>query len=281
MQSEAIHESLAPAVDNLKSILKNESGQFMILGPDKALLQHLVYKIRRMTKYKPVQVVNSKDENPNDKIFFIFLKNTNSLAYQSLLYHYLELPETFRCFVCFVSRSTLSLNFFEKRVRSRFKNRIFFLPYLDLSEACSDKNTGKSELSTPNSSHNPDLLFRSLENRENLMKMEKYNFERFSLAFLFDLFEPIHFVLIMISHHKRLVLNRCYDQFKMAVDNAPEIKKVDANRVLYCYYDLVDAGVINTKGAFVLDYQEFQDFINNNAPQYIKRLMKSFKHILL
>lgn len=268
VQENSIRQFLAPTLLEIKKILKEKRGQFMILSPDRALLHHLVVEIKKASKYKAVDVANTKHEDPNGKIFFISLKNTSSMMYQSILYHYLELSEIFKCFVCFISTSSLSLNCFEKRVRSRFKNRLFFIPFFNINFK-NEKSSAKNMCTE-----------LGLEECKNANLIAKYNLKPFSSSFLFDMLEPVHFILIMIANHKGLIIKECYDQFRMVVNRTPEIKNIDALKVLYSSYDLMDAGIINSKGKYILDYNEFQEFINLAAPEYIKRLMRSFRNIV-
>lgn len=279
-------EAVAPLLASIGNLLCEKSGQFMIVGLDSVLLEDLVHKISEIGKFRPVLVRKSKDESPNGKIFFIKLQNTSSMEYQALLYYYLELPLTSSCFVCLTSVSSLSLSFFEKRVRSRFKNRIFFLPYCsagkpvrgqyclpngDAGSSDDEPATGPSEmLSCANHE-----IHKSLEMRDQCEWMRKYGLERYSLKYMFDLLEPIHFVLIMMAHSQRIVLSRCYDQFRRTVNDVPEIKKTPPGRVLCCVYDLMDAGIINSNGSLSVDFGEFKEFISACAPLYVQKLLRN------
>lgn len=296
-------ELIDPLLSRIVGFLREKSGQFMVVGLDNVLLGVLVDKISKIGKLKPVFVKRNKDENPDGKIFFIKLQNTSSMEYQALLYHYLELPLSFDCFVCLTSVSSLSLTFFEKRVRSRFKNRVFFLPYghLDgrpdshagvqcgsvdvLDGPVSVQDTINSEADGSNSGLTTKSdgvlscanheIHKSLEMRDQCEFMRKYGLERYSLKYMFDLLEPIHFVLIIMARSQKIVLNKCYDQFKHAVNNVPEIKRSPADRVLCCAYDLMDAGIISSSGSLAVSFGEFKEFIGAGAPLYIQKLLRT------
>lgn len=245
---------LQPYILQIKELLKSESGQFMIVGMDKDIINKLVTKISQEHEYSTTIVKKQKYEDPENKFFILSLENKLSIEYQSLLYYYLELPVMHKCFVCFVTTSSQALNFFEKRVRSRFKNRIFFIPYCNMQKYSIDS---------------------TLESQEQKILMEKYNLEKYSLDFIFDLFEPTHFVLLIIAFYHKLNIQKCYEQFKMAVVDTPEIKKVAASKVMTHMFDLIETGVINLNGMPLVDFNEFRAFIDRRCPQYLKRLLKS------
>lgn len=236
----------------------------MIVGLDKDAISSIADSLSEISDYSIVRVKKQRDANPENKLYIIKLENNSSLHYQSLLYYYLELPLSHNCFVCLVSTSSLSLDFFEKRVRSRFKNKIFFIPYFDRKES---KN---EPLSSP----------RSLEESENARICQKYNLERFTHEFLFELLEPIHFALIIISFYQRLNPQTCFKQFKIATLNTPELKKVSYIKIFNCTYDLIECNIINNTGQPCIEFSEFKSFINKKGPQYLKtfftNMQKSF-----
>ena len=113
-------------LDKIMTLLDNTRDQFLIVGLDNTVISVVKSYISKNSSYKPVTVTYRKELDPSNKIFFINLENTSAMQYQSLLYYYLELPLKYDCFVCRNSNSCLCLNSFEKRVRSRFKHKIFF-----------------------------------------------------------------------------------------------------------------------------------------------------------
>lgn len=267
MRKEEHHELIASLLSDINDLMRQRSGQFMVVGLDSILLQTLTDEISNASSLMSVFVKKDKDEHPDGKIFFIRLQNTSSMEYQALLYYYLELPLSHDCFVCLVSTSSLCINFFEKRVRSRFKNRIFFLPYDSLGgESCTEPCTSGC------ANHE---IHRSLEMHNQCSFMRKYGLERYSLKYLFDLFEPVHFVLIIMAHNQKITLNKCYDRFRHVVSNVPELKRSPPGRILHCLYDLMDAGVINSGGSLAVDFGEFKEFIGVGAPLYIQRLLRT------
>ena len=89
----------------LKKILTKKRGQFLLVGPDRALLEYFKDYIALNSSFKPVDVYKQLDENPKNKIFFINLEQTNKIEYQSLLYYYLELPINQNCLICLISNN--------------------------------------------------------------------------------------------------------------------------------------------------------------------------------
>lgn len=249
-----LDDFLQPYILQINNLLKSESGQFMIVGMDRSIINTLVTKIAEEHEYSTVIVKKQKHEDPEEKFFILNLENKLSIEYQSLLYYYLELPMKHRCFVCFVTTSSQALNFFEKRVRSRFKNRIFFIPYIDLEKYSIDS---------------------TLESQEQSRMMEKYHLEKYSLDFMFDLFEPVHFVLLIVAFYHKLDIQKCYEQFKAAVVDTPEIKRIPGSKVMEYAFDLAEAGMVSLEGMPLVDFNEFRTFVDKRCPQYIKRLLKS------
>lgn len=248
-----VEEFIRPHLSQIKTVLKTGSGQFMVVGMDKTVLEEIVRHFPGLTRYEVVPVENQRDLEPERKLFVLELENNSSIGYQSLLYYYLELPSAHKCFVCLISTSSLALEFFEKRVRSRFKNRIFFVPCLTAED--------KYEISS------------SIAARSQKAIMEKYGLPRFSSEMIFDLLEPLHFALLGIAFHHTLNIQKCYEQFKMAVLNTPELKKTPSTRVLFGVFDLLDSGLINSVGQPCVDYGEFKAFVAGHCPLYIKKLI--------
>lgn len=220
-------------LENILNLFDNQSDQFLIVGLDKDELNEVVDKIIDNVEYKAVRVKGKKDTSPDGKLFIIDLENTASMSYQALLYYYLELPLHYNCFICLVSNSSLCLNSFEKRVRSRFKHKIFFIP--------------KSKEEEP--------------------------VKNFSLKFLFEMFNPMHLALIILCHKKKISESNCYEMFKQMVLKANMLRSAAEYDILCCYYDLLECRIINKAGTVIVDYNEFKDFISKNAPLYVKDLL--------
>lgn len=265
----AIQEFIQPHLDCIEKMFENESGQFMIVGMDRLVIEEIVNRLPSLSSYKVVKVDRQKDFNPDRKIFVLKLENSSSIEYQSLVYYYLELPANSKSFVCLVSMSSLALEFFEKRVRSRFKNRIFFIPYV---------NFGLEEVDKENQANKKvedKAVYFTIESKERQRLMKKYDLKEFSFDVLFDLFEPVHFVLLNIAFNQKLNIQKCNEQFKMAVLNTPELKRLSPSKVLFSVLDLIEAGVINLTGLPLVDFNEFKTFVNKACPLYIKKLINT------
>lgn len=253
-------------LEKIKKMFYRKSGQFMIVGVDKYVVDRVVGELAHECDYTVIKVKRKKDLSPHKKLYILPLENDSSIRYQSLLYYYLELPRQYDCFVCFVSTSSQSLDFFEKRVRSRFKDRIFFIPYLPSILIDNEKSEKSSDL---------PATVCSIESYNQMVFMEKYNLKRYTLEFIFEMLEPVHFVLINIAFYRRLNIKRCFEQFKVATVNTPELKKVSSTKVLFAVFDLLEASIINHTGMPCIDFVEFKAFVNKKSPVYLKNLIKS------
>lgn len=277
---EDIQNFIEPHLKSIGKLLKQEKGQFMIAGMDRTIIDEIINNLSTLTKYKIVKTVKNKDLNPENKVFVLNLENNSSMEYQSLLYYYLELPLENDCFVCLTTTSSLALEFFEKRVRSRFKNKIFFVPYVKREE-CDDSNTINSN-TIENNITDPILsnintsdfkIYSSLESIKQQKLMKKYGLKNYSIENIFTFLEPIHFVLLDISFTKKLDIKKCYDQYKIAVVDTPELKRVSSSKVLYCVLDLLECGFINLNGSPLIDLNEFKSFVSKKSPLYLKKLI--------
>lgn len=285
MESSDFENFYEPKIDQINDLFSEKSGQFMIVSPDLSILDCAICKLKKIQKYKFVEVKRDKDQCPDNKVFIIRLSSTVSMEYQSLLYYYFELPLHYDCFICIVTNSSNALNLFEKRVMSRFKNRIFFFPYytantkkLDNEMATlSTANTNKldSEMLTLSTADTKIIIHSSMLAQKQDLIMKKYDLEPYSLPFILDLFEPIHIALIMISFSTRINLIKVHDQFKLAVLNTPELKKAKSIRVLQCAFDVIESGCVNEKGFPMIDFNEFKGFVNEKCPLYLKTLLRS------
>lgn len=252
----ALETFLRPYLSHVKEILDEGRGQFMVVGMDHGVLSEIVRRLPGLTSYRVVETVSQKDLNPADKLFVIRLENNSSIEYQSLIYYYLELANTHRCTVCLVSTSSLALEFFEKRVRSRFENRILFVPYMN-------GDAGRFEICS------------SIEAKSQRSLMEKYQLRRYSTDLVLELFEPVHFVLLGIAFRQPLSAQKCTGQFKMAVIDTPELKRTPPSKILFGMMDLLDAGAINQSGQPLVDFNELKAFVSENCPLYLKKLINA------
>lgn len=265
--------ALQPIAEGIRQLLsEGASGQFLIAGPDIGLLFSLRDLIAgQQSSYQAVDVSAEKDTAPDHKIFFINLKNNTAMQYQSLLYYYLELPQKHDCFVCLISNTAQCLNYLEKRVRSRFTNRVFFVPY---SPHCTETPAAKQPADETANCLKQQSLYPTVKLQKMKNTMDKYGLERFSLDFLLGLCTPVHLVVIFIGFRSPVNRKTVYDQFQREVVDLSELKGVKSNKVLGSLYDLLDAGVINTRGRSVVEYGEYANYIGRAGPRYLQRLVR-------
>jgi hypothetical protein len=257
MDDSKLDNFLNPFVNQFEGVFEKKSGQFMLVSPDESILNNLIKKIKKLKNYNFVNVKKDKDLSPNNKVFLISLNSTSSMEYQSLLYYYFELPLHFDCFVCILTDLSNSLNIFEKRVMSRFKNKIFFIPYYI------PENSNKFSIHSSIESQNREFLIK------------KYDFDQFSLKFLLDLFEPLHIAIIIMSFSHKINIVKVYDQFKLVVLNTPELKKASPIKVLRCALEVMESSVMSEKGTPLINYNEFKEYVRASCPLYLKLLLNS------
>ncbi|KAI5173294.1 origin recognition complex subunit 4 [Pancytospora epiphaga] len=272
---ESIETALGPIVKEISKVFKKEKGQFLIVGPDRTLLDHLKEIIAVESGYTPVTVTRDRPSNPKNKIFFLNLLPTQSIEYQSLLYYYLELPLKRRCFVCLISTSSMCLNTLEKRVLSRFKNFTFFVPYLESGLLKEIPSEDLTKTGTDCFLPKPSNIIPSVEQRKKCEFMMKHGLVPFTVAFVLDFFEPIHFALIMAAKRYNITFLNVVSIFRKLTVNVNEMKGAEENQVLFCYYDLVDFGIISEQGSLIVDFGECHSFIINNCPLYIKKMLRT------
>lgn len=289
-----IQDVLRPYVVEIAEAITGRCGHLLIAGPDPQLLAAAQEMIAASTPYRAVHITTQRAVSCDRRIFFVPLEPRPSLQYQALLYYYLELPRKHSCFVCLVSTSSLCLNTLEKRVRSRFRNRIFFIPYLPIDGAKSGKHcqntkntaAGRCDLNSKEEGETlPDAApvkhadleysaYPTVAARKRKMFMEKHGLEPFSLSLLFDLLEPIHFALIAIANKRRLRCRDAVEAYRSAVTDVSEVKGARSSVILFCYHDLVDAEIIGTAGDLLVDFGELRSFVQSSCPAYVKKMIE-------
>ncbi|KAI4291913.1 hypothetical protein PAPHI01_1187 [Pancytospora philotis] len=265
---EVVAEACEAQLCAIKELLCEKRGQFLLVGPDEAVLDLLVQAIQKTARYSSVLVKSTRHLAPEHKIFFLKLANKAAIDYQSLLYYYLELPLQHDCFVCLVSTSSLCLNSLEKRVKSRFKNQIYFVPYVSLADAeCDDSSV---ELNVSESSDKEDGLCQTLCAQRQERLRETYDLEKFSLSYLLDLLGPVHFALIAMANRQKIALRNAAELYRKFALHVNEIKGVSSETVAHCYCDLVEAAVIGKSGELLVDFGECCDYVAAKCPRYLR-----------
>ncbi|OQS55706.1 hypothetical protein EHP00_462 [Ecytonucleospora hepatopenaei] len=298
-------------------LLGKSSEQLLIIGPDPFVIEKIIKKIvkefnenlkqnfvddekSKKKNKKQIQLthevvyINTKKEtNLNNKIFIIDISLSTSMQYQSVLYYYLERVLDHNCIVILTSTSIQCLNSFEKRVKSRFKNKIFMLGYSKkIQDASGDK---KKESVSPENNKNTDVLnvknnfTEKLNYKENKVDflmckstvqeqrafdfMKKYSLQHYSIDFISEMLEPLHFIIMILFFKKNIKIkqNQVYENFKKL--QIKELYCSDENDILYAYYDLLEFRWINGNGEVMIDKEEFMESVEKYCPLYIKKLV--------
>ncbi len=247
-------------------------GQILVASLDKDLLFLFTKEFARKSEYESVYIKSDfeRDKNPDGKIFFIFLEERRQLKYQSLLYYYLELVTVNKCFVCLLSTSANCLSFLEKRNRSRFKNNIFFIPYLYTPDIFL-RNT--NTLTTINEKS----ISPSIERKKIFDFMQKYQLEEFDLNFIFKMLNSIHFAILILAKDYRFTYKTVYNVFKKNMVEIKILRGVSDRKIIRFFFDLIEFGLISDSGILLVDYTEIRKYIEKNEPKYLLTLMKSLQ----
>ena len=266
--------------EEIIKFLKNKGNeQILIVGPDPYLIQYVIDKIlSNLDHLEPVYVNTKKEIKPENKIFLIDINLSTSMQYQSVLYYYLELSKK-NCIVILTSTSVQCLNTFEKRVKSRFQNKIFVIGYKYANDSEVFVGDDKENLNLNNkleiSNKNEFLACKSTVQEYKIFDfMKKYQLSDYTVDFICEILEPLHFVILIIMMKRRgkIRQNQIFEIFKSA--GIRELHNSDENDVLYAYYDLMEFGWINVNGEFMISTDEFRESVNKRCPQYIKELFR-------
>lgn len=293
-------DAVADDIITLLNASKRE--QFLLVGTDTHLIEQCIDSVisrgKHCMKYETVYVTTKKDTNPKKKIFIIDLNLKTSMQYQSLLYYYLELPLKNDCYVCLTSTNVQCLNTFEKRVKSRFKHKIFVLGFsqeVDIREGDTEKegdnnediregdiiedtkeNTdNKSPLHPPGVSDN--RVYKQYFKHKSLLQDKymhefhmKHSLPFYSIEFICGILEPLHFMLLLICIRQSIKpkSSGIFEIFKKF--SVKELKNCDQMDVTYAWYDLLEHKWINSSGEVLIDRGELYEYIKRECPQYLK-----------
>lgn len=223
---------------------------FMIIGPDPHAIEECMATVFHKISYDVVYVTTQKDSSPNKKFFVIDISLKTNLQYQSFLYYYLELSTKFDCYVCLTSTSIQCLNTFEKRVKSRFKNKIYVLGY---------KYNNEDNFYSTHKSLIQDKAIYDFH--------KKYNLEFYSVNFVCSILEPLHFMLLLISTRHKVTNNNVLEVFKK--NAVKELKNAHQSNIIRAYYDLLEFRWIGTNGDLLVDKTELNEYIQQYCPCYL------------
>ncbi|KAL6121655.1 hypothetical protein NUSPORA_01392 [Nucleospora cyclopteri] len=305
------NESLMKTVTDIsKEINSKKSRQFLIISPDELVLEETVEKIKKQVikedkrsknerrspfiEFKWVgNVEKTEDASKCDnKVFIIELLTKTTMQYQSLLYYYLELPLKYNCFIILLSNSSQCLNSLEKRVKSRFKHKIYSIKYcnIEIIENKSEENVKNkgvaSEIGINSKTtdfleqlnhYNHYKLFKSgLEDFEIYKFHIKYQLDFYSVEFICNLLENLHFVLLIVSFNTNIKSNTVIEDFKKFIVkyNVNEFKKIRNIDIMHSYYDLVEFKLIASNGESLIEKNEIRNYVINNCPLYLKKLIQ-------
>lgn len=272
-----VEEHFGEAIQEISKLVCNGGEHLLVCGLDPEIISIVTGMVKKNVENSGMKAMEissalQKDENPQGKVLFIKVGDSTSTSYQSLIYHYLEKTRELFCSLVLVSNSCLSLDGFERRVRSRFNHRVFFLPFLPLEPYTTVYKTIVAEVDaeqiTKQYGINPSisvLLTRRI--------IEKYKLPEYSIDILYGLLNPIHITLIIMTTKKRIKYINCVSEFRMFVVNVNELKKIDGTEILFSFLDLVDSGIIDKDGELLVDPFGLKRHVMSNRPLYLKSLV--------
>ena len=250
-----------PTMRRLLDHLSKKSSQCLVVSPDPHRLEQVKKEIAKEVSFTCVHSTDTKDESPAGKLFFIEMCKSGSLAHQSLMYYYLDLPPTADCHVCLLATTVRCLDSLEKRVRSRFTNQTFFFPFA-AAEGCADDVEAS--------------LYASLAAQEARRIMKEYSIPEYSHDTMFSLLSSVHLFILILGFKHTLSEKNVAGLFKKERCWLPELKNVQAHAVVFAFLELREAGLIAADGRSFVDFNELRTYIEKNSEVYMSRALKMY-----
>lgn len=267
----------AEQISGMEELLSKNQEHFLLCGLDPDIVSMTARMVETYAEEigrKAVHISSPahKDENPDGKVFFIKIDGSMPTSRQSLVYHYLEKARDHPCCLVLVSDSCASLDALEKRVKSRFNHRVFFISFLPLEpySALYKQITGINSEEEALRQHQVDPSISALSRREII---QKYSLPEYSIETLYSLFNPVHIVLIVIALRKRIRYISCVSEFKAFTSNVNEFRKTGSMEILVYFLDILDSGIIDKEGVLLVDASTFKKHVSTTRPMYLRNLM--------
>ncbi|KMV66471.1 hypothetical protein M970_031010 [Encephalitozoon cuniculi EcunIII-L] len=258
-------------------LLDRNGEHFLLCGLDPEVLLIVLGLVRtyaeRMNR-TVVQVLPTtpKDENPGGKVFFIDIDGEMPMSRQLHVYHYLEKTRRHPCCLVLVSSSCTSLDRLERRVKSRFNHRVFFLGFLPLGsyKILYRKLTGADDEEDVQRQYTVNPSISELSKRA---IMKKYRILEYSTETLYALLNPVHIALVLMAFRKRIKYINCVSEFRAFTSSVNELKGTTSMEILLYFLDILDFGLIDKEGALLVDACSFKRHVSSVRPLYLKSLM--------
>lgn len=250
--------------------LLDRGGEHMLLcGLDPDILDTAVCALQKHTAERAVLVrsAQQKDGNPQGKVFFVHIGQTVSAALQTLVYYYLERSREGICSLVLTSLSCFVLDSLEKRVKSRFNHRVFFLGFLPLAPYTALGRPLAADDAARQHRMNPTL---SALRRASAAR--KHRIPEYSMDMFYELLGPVHIALLILASKKRLRYTGCVSEFRRFTTDTNELRRVDSNEIMFCLFDLLDAGVVDQEGDLLVDATCFRRHLASR-PLHLRSLM--------
>ncbi|KAM0672627.1 hypothetical protein CWI42_030950 [Ordospora colligata] len=274
-------------ISQITVLIERNNQHLLICGADSKIISTVVelidaYAISVGRDTIHVHSASHKDQNPQGKVFFIRIAQCITTSIQSLIYYYLSKSRTSECCLILISNSCTSLDAFEKRVKSRFNHKIFFIGFISLESYAylyfnaigkhisSTKDLTDHEKALVNRLYSIDPGITTLE--KNIIT-HKYNIPEYSIETLYSLFDSVHIALITIATKKRIKYINCVSEFKAFTSGIKELKKIDPMEVICSFLDLINSGIIGIEGDLLIDVNCFKRYVINNRQVHLKTLL--------
>ncbi|KAH9411751.1 hypothetical protein HK407_03g05010 [Ordospora pajunii] len=283
----AIQSDFCRTISEITALITRNSQHLLLCGVDPKIISTVTELIEthatsvgRDTVH--IHSTSHKDQNPQGKVFFIRISHCTTTSIQSLVYYYLHKSRTSECCLILISDSCTALDAFERRVKSRFNHRVFFLGFLCLESYtrlyfnAMGKHVSSTEELTDHEKNSVARLHHtdpSMATLEKTILAHKYSIPEYSIETLYNLLDSVHITLITIATKKRIKYTNCVSEFKAFTSGANELKKTNPIEIVFCFLDLINSGIIGIDGDLLIDVNCFKRYVINNRQVYLKALL--------
>ncbi|KAG5859368.1 hypothetical protein KMI_07g12100 [Encephalitozoon hellem] len=274
---EAVEACFRNTISEITCLVDKNQEHFLLCGLDHDILSIVVGLVKRHAQKRNRTVVEvlpttPKDENPDGKVFFIAVNDEMPISFQLHIYHYLEKARKNSCCLVLVSTSCTFLDRLERRVKSRFNHRVFFIGFLPFEsyKALYIQLTGTERSEEIQRQYSIDPSISALSKR---IIAKKYGIPEYTIETLYSLFNPIHITLILIAFRRRIKYINCVSEFRAFTSDVNELRGVTSMEILSYYLDILDSGVIDKEGCLLVDSCSFKRHVSSTRPLYLKNLM--------
>lgn len=274
---EAVEVYFRETVSEMARLVDRNGEHFLLCGLDQEILAMVAESLKRHAEKIGRTAVDilpttPKDENPDGKVFFIDISHDMPMSCQLHIYHYLEKTRRHSCCLVLVSTSCTSVESLERRIKSRFNHRVFFIGFLPFESyrALYSQLTGIDGDEEIQRQYSIDPSISALSKK---VVIKKYELPEYTIETLYTLFNPVHIALMLIAFRKRIKYISCVSEFRTFTSDVNELKGTTSMEILFYFLDILDSGLIDKEGCLLVDAYSFKKHVSSTRPLYLRNLM--------